>query len=105
MQTDWDWKWMPDGVAKYHAYLRSPEWQALRYAVLQRSGGWCERCRGRRAVDVHHRTYARKYRERLRDLVHLCRDCHEIQHGLGGRWWGIYIWVVVLLILLVISLL
>lgn len=66
----------------YHTYLRSDNWARIRQAVRQRSGGWCERCGKKRAVNVHHLTYRRIYREPLTDLIHLCRRCHVRAHGL-----------------------
>ena len=65
---------------KYRDYMLSPAWQKKRERVRQRSGGKCELCGERSAVDVHHRTYARVGKERLSDLIHLCRLCHEDQH-------------------------
>lgn len=65
---------------KYLAYLDSPKWQRKRRAVHERSGGICERCHRNPVDDVHHRTYARLYRERMKDLQGLCRDCHEFVH-------------------------
>lgn len=39
----------------------------------RRSGGVCERCRRRKATDVHH---LRRPARSIRDLQHLCRRCH-----------------------------
>jgi hypothetical protein len=77
--------------SKYREYLRSDHWHAMRARVWQRSEGRCEyrflgirRCRAR-AVDVHHRTYARLGHESMRDLIHLCvrhhRQAHRIRRG------------------------
>lgn len=65
----------------YLTYLQSPEWQAKRAAVSERSGGMCEACGKVRGLDVHHKTYARLTDERLDDLLHVCRACHESIHG------------------------
>lgn len=64
---------------RYQRYLCSPEWNALRNAVLDRSCGRCEKC-GREARQVHHLTYIRKYHEHLSDLQALCEQCHEAIH-------------------------
>jgi hypothetical protein len=66
---------------KYQAYLCSREWGLKREAVAARSGGVCERCKRNPAYAVHHLTYARKYREPLSDLIHLCEECHDFNHG------------------------
>lgn len=61
----------------YQRYLASREWACLKKQVRGRSGGWCERCIEREAKQVHHLTYERIGRERLEDLQHLCKPCHE----------------------------
>lgn len=64
----------------YRAYLKSPEWRSKRAKVLDRAGGWCERCRTRRALHIHHKTYARLGDEKLTDLEALCAGCHVREH-------------------------
>lgn len=65
----------------YLTYLQSAEWQSKRAQVIARSGGVCESCGKARGLDVHHKTYARLTDERLDDLMHVCRPCHEAIHG------------------------
>ena len=72
---------------QYHAYLRSPEWQALRLRVLKRDGYKCAHCGASKPLDVHHKTYERVGRERMRDLVALCRECHEAEHEVEPEFW------------------
>jgi 5-methylcytosine-specific restriction endonuclease McrA len=67
---------------KYHRYLLSKRWAAKRQKVMARCRGICERCHHAGASDVHHKTYLRVYRERLTDLLGLCRSCHRFIHGL-----------------------
>ncbi len=64
----------------YNQYLLTPEWQSLRRRVLLRSGGLCEGCRLRPAVQVHHLTYERVGKEMLFDLAAVCLECHEKIH-------------------------
>ncbi len=64
---------------KYARYLCSPEWWAKRNAVMERAGGFCEKC-SQRASHVHHLTYIRKYNENLDDLQALCESCHDGIH-------------------------
>jgi len=75
-----DWKSMPDGQDKYHAYLASREWAVKKTAVRQRSGGTCERCKKGVAKQCHHLTYIRLYNERMEDLADWCPGCHEWNH-------------------------
>lgn len=80
-----NWASMPDGKAKYQAYLASREWSALRNQVHARSGGICERCHHNPGDAVHHLNYERIYRELLTDLVHICDPCHEFEHAKRKR--------------------
>lgn len=71
----------------YAAYLESEHWQELRQQVIERDGWHCRRCHRPDYVQVHHLTYARLGRERLDDLVSLCKDCHERTHADGWKPW------------------
>jgi 5-methylcytosine-specific restriction endonuclease McrA len=68
------WAW-------YNQYLESPEWHTRRDKVMKRAGGICEGCLSRRAVHVHHTTYAHVGRELLFELIALCEPCHVVAHG------------------------
>ena len=67
------------------AYLLTPEWQALRKAVLKRDIYTCQSC-GTYDVplEVHHLHYRTFKAENLSDLVSLCRDCHQAVHDKHG---------------------
>lgn len=67
--------------AKYQEYLCSRAWSLKKKAVHERAGGVCERCLKRPIDCVHHKTYERKYRERLADLQGLCFPCHAYIHA------------------------
>src|SRR5262249_8716042 len=66
---------------EYLKYLNSPEWKALRDAVIKRCQGICERCKKYLVDEVHHLTYDRLYHEALEDLQGLCEPCHEYLHN------------------------
>jgi hypothetical protein len=63
--------------------LKSDAWLEKRDEVLRRDRYAC-RC-GRRADDVHHKTYDRIFNEEMDDLVSICRGCHELEHGLRDK--------------------
>ena len=67
-------------LQEHDAYLRSPEWRALREKVIDRESGLCQGCRAALGTQVHHLTYARWRRELLIDLALLCDDCHHAAH-------------------------
>lgn len=73
-------------TARYHAYLKSPEWRAKRLMVLERAKHLCEGCLERRATQVHHETYEHAGHEFtggefLWELRAICDACHERLHA------------------------
>src|SRR5205823_11567049 len=69
---------------KYAKYLQSVHWMKLRRRVLIRDGKQCVLCGSTDELQAHHETYREKFRDSLPDdLVTLCRECHEEQHGLS----------------------
>jgi len=64
----------------YLAYIRSPQWAKTRTAHLERIDHICEICRWRRAMQVHHWTYARLGFELPQDLCGVCVTCHHKLH-------------------------
>jgi hypothetical protein len=85
----WDW-------ADYDAYLRTPEWKALRQAALERDEYRCRLCD--HAIPVHLEVHHRRYRATpqdvsLEDVTTLCRWCHgaiseleEFRHVPGNQY-------------------
>lgn len=67
-------------IRKYHEYLKSDRWAALRLEILERDGYKCCECGSSRNLHVHHTTYKRIFDEQSSDLITLCRDCHKKQH-------------------------
>ena len=68
-------------ISAYHWYLGSAFWRERREYALKRANHRCERCKERRATEVHHLTYIRVFNEMPSDLVALCRQCHgEVHH-------------------------
>ena len=69
---------------EYARYLKSPKWRAKWQAVMKRDGYKCRFC-GKKAVNVHHLTYARIFNEQPYDLVAICKSCHETLHKLDNH--------------------
>ena len=67
---------------KYHDYLKTDSWRKKRKKVLIRDNWTCQKCHEQRASDIHHLTYVRIFRERMEDLMAVCRKCHEELHGI-----------------------
>jgi len=73
----------------YQQYLRSKEWKALRLKVFVRDKQ-CTKCGRKDRLQAHHLHYANFGDENLDDIITLCEDCHNIEHGGSprgqGRW-------------------
>lgn len=70
---------------RYDLYLQTVEWQTLRRIKLETAGHRCQICYSDAGpLEVHHRTYERRGRERLDDLTVLCRRCHQVYHDANG---------------------
>ena len=67
-------------VGDYRQYLKTKWWKARRLKFIGKNP-FCYCC-GDKASEVNHRCYARKGREKDKDLVAICRDCHENIHTL-----------------------
>ena len=60
-------------------------WEVLREAVMERSGGICERCHKKPVVNVHHRLPVRFFAvpndaNFLENLLAVCKKCHRKEH-------------------------
>ena len=72
-------------IAQKQVYLKSPQWNTLRKAILKRDNYTCQRCGINNVpLEVHHITYERLTNEDQSDLVALCRECHQSIHNLYG---------------------
>lgn len=65
----------------YQEYLQTPEWKETRKAALEHAHHRCQICNSSERLNVHHRTYERRGRERSDDLIVLCNSCHALYHG------------------------
>lgn len=64
----------------YLTYLNSPSWRATRNRALRLANYRCQKCGGKRELQVHHLSYERLGREWDQDLEVLCDDCHREHH-------------------------
>lgn len=65
---------------KYNAYINSPDWQEKRKEVFEAKWYKCEACWISEWLQVHHGTYRRLYKEKIKDLFVLCGYCHMSLH-------------------------
>lgn len=65
----------------YADYLKTAHWQWVASEAKESTGGRCGLDTRHIAVDAHHRTYDRRGREYVEDVIPLCRECHSRFHG------------------------
>jgi hypothetical protein len=71
----------------YKLYLNTEHWKEIRKKKLE-SKPICEMCKKEKATQVHHLYYNDRngksilYKEKLSDLVSVCKKCHEKIHNL-----------------------
>lgn len=71
----------------YKKYLWTPEWEMTRLLALNRADFKCQYCGYKDKLQVHHFSYATRGCERDEDLIVLCNNCHELNHGLHRYNW------------------
>lgn len=62
----------------YSNYIKSARWKAKRELVFNATGKYCKACgKANGILNVHHLSYDRLGRERLSDLIVLCKQDHD----------------------------
>lgn len=74
----------------YHAYLRSYEWRMKRVKIITRDNGRCRLCGSKTNLQIHHLTYKNIFKEKDKDLITLCVDCHKYVETLKESDWKKY---------------
>ena len=69
----------------YEEQLNDPRWKDKRDYIIEKYWGYCSKFGTSKNLQVHHKRYinglmAWEYPDHL--LIALCRDCHELEHGL-----------------------
>lgn len=69
----------------YSDFLQTPYWKAIAESVRKYHNYTCQICNGTEGLSVHHKTYDHHGDElhHMKDLVCLCKDCHEKFHEVG----------------------
>lgn len=73
--------------SRYSHFLASNYWRSVRDLKIDQVGGKCEKCGSTSSLQLHHTTYEHHGDEmnHLEDLVVMCRECHEREHGVVLR--------------------
>ena len=65
---------------RYLEHLKSIYWATLKKKVIKRRGYQCEKCHAVSVrLDLHHEHYKTFGKERQKDVVLLCRNCHKVE--------------------------
>jgi hypothetical protein len=68
-------------------YLKSEDWKSLRKIKLSKKKARCQICGfASKSNDIHHLKYRNLYDVEIKDLVVVCRKCHDIIHGLMRKY-------------------
>ena len=89
------------GYSSYKEYLSSIHWRFFRkkfYSqskrvkrmLAKRGFVWCEWCKSRDRLCLHHKTYKHLGSEFLDDVVLICQNCHDEVHKLES--FGFNLW-------------
>ena len=66
----------------YEQYLKSELWSGKKDKIFEKYDKACEVCNGEEVIQVHHNNYMQILgHERDKDLIILCRDCHNSFHS------------------------
>lgn len=66
---------------EYLSYIQSSYWFFKREEAFIYHGRKCKKCNSTKQLEVHHLTYRRLGHERMRDLMVLCKQCHNLLHA------------------------
>lgn len=76
---------LPIYRAEKQAYLKSVNWESLRFQVLSRDNFTCTKCGVTNVpLHVHHISYKNLFNEPLEDLASVCEICHSDLHNTYG---------------------
>lgn len=67
----------PAGCIGYHMYLKSKLWK-MRREIYQEYYQWCQVCKERKGIQLHHLSYAHVSQELPEELQLVCKHCHFI---------------------------
>lgn len=74
--------WQHKNIA-YKLYVKTEHWQHFRTEALKFAQYKCQLCNAKDAeLNVHHKNYDNLGRETFNDVIVLCKECHEVHHGI-----------------------
>ncbi len=85
-ESKWKYQYLRERTEKYRKYIQSAEWQEKRTQALIEADFKCQCCGMVTDLQVHHLDYSCLENERPKDLIVLCRDCHEWIEQRKKKW-------------------
>lgn len=71
------------GKIAYQYFLNSSQWKKKRNRILQGRGNTCFICQEQSEfIHIHHAKYGEWGKEKDKDLIVLCEDCHLTLHAI-----------------------
>lgn len=78
---------------EYNNYLQTTWWRKRKNIIYNsnKRGKSCYVCKNKTNIDLHHIRYFNKagqnilFREKLKDLIPLCRSCHMLWHSMYDK--------------------
>ena len=77
-----------EDYVSYKEQLKDRRWEEFREKVKFIRGYKCEKCGSQKILQVHHKRYKRglkAWEYDIKDLIVLCRDCHEKAHNIKRK--------------------
>lgn len=65
----------------YKSYLKTEHWELKKKEYISVYKKECALCKSKKALHLHHKTYDNVGKEKLEDLVLLCKHCHNEVHN------------------------
>lgn len=75
---------MKHDYKKYQDYLKSKKWRSKRKMMLIITENKCQHCGSDKNLQIHHRHYKTLFKEKYKDLMVLCENCHSREHKITG---------------------
>lgn len=72
--------WEALGFDSYSDFLNSIFWKEKREWIIKCKGSKCERCNSIKNLVVHHIHYETLGNESSKDVLVLCKECHNKEH-------------------------
>lgn len=66
---------------EYLKYIHSPLWFVKREEAFAHYGRQCKNCKSTMQLEIHHLSYRHLGHELMKELMVLCRKCHEAVHS------------------------